>query len=268
MGWGWGEEWQYRAAVLFEIPAAGVISIDFDVPKEWDFFWNNVLSSGYDVRFAGPDGLTELGHERVSWNSTTRLASFKVAGFDFTNVQTLGFDVGVLWLYWGNDTIVADPSTVQGAIQASGFVLLDRPRGNSAIEWQPPQAGATAPDISLAKSTAETRAFWWNASPLLGRSQSEVNGRRFSEEPFALKNRVYQAGVAQPAMVVLADGTLGAAFFNGRYALRSGVTAGTDANDYTHSVELATTSPDVETGEILNIYDLRALLSVNDVSET
>lgn len=59
MSW-YSSNWRYRASISVDntAGAGGAIDITASIPTNWDEFWDNVLSTGNDVRVTDADGET------------------------------------------------------------------------------------------------------------------------------------------------------------------------------------------------------------------
>lgn len=176
MSW-YNASWRRRRPIAVN-NAAGAASpqdVTLTIPVEDDLFWNNVLSTGYDVRFAGADGSTLVAYKRTSWTYASRAAVFELSALV---VET---GACAAWLYWHNPQATDGATTPTIASAKTGTVFLGQPRG-FAVAVQPERPGATAPRQVFAKASADERWVWWDFRDQLHPAASPIAGSKAWEE--------------------------------------------------------------------------------------
>ena len=73
MSW-YNKDFKRRLPLVIDTSATakGTIEFSFVVPTDYDDFWNNVRSDGFDVVLADKNG-GAFTFQRFTWNATTRL---------------------------------------------------------------------------------------------------------------------------------------------------------------------------------------------------
>lgn len=237
-----------RAAIAIDNTGAAASPKDVTVaiPREWDFFWGSVLSTGFDLRFTKADGAVILDHKRTTWTYASRAATLEI---DACPVVT---GMCVAWMYWGLSSASdgATTPTISSALTGTIHVGAAAPLRTLALPERP---GATTPRTSFAKLSGEATWLWFDFEPRLHTAAGGVNGAAAWEELAAVTAvHVYDAaGVDQTAMY---DKTL-TRFVDA--AVGVWVLGGTTGTDYTVVVRVTTTQ-----GRTL---EARARLRVRDV---
>lgn len=244
--------WRYRVPIA--VNNIGGASANFDVqasiPADFDLFWDNVLSSGNDIRVCTADGRT--------------LATYDIAGLSVTNrvgtieVQATQLDADathLLWLYWGYASAADARTAFVPASAKTGTIRVERPKLIIPVERQRP--GATKPATELQKAAAEALDLYWHMTPALTARDSAYNGRGEYEGVKSVTFDVQTGGVSQAALF---DESL-TYFVETRKGLyvKTRVKAGSSGTNYTTILTVTST--------LARIIEGRCVLRVRNTSE-
>ena len=127
------------------------------IPPAWDGFWGAVESTGYDIRFTQPDGVTLVVYERVTWDYANKIGVFRLTSLSVSN-STTPFCV---WMYY-DYAAAADVSTAVAASMSpgTGYLYLGTPEPG-AIAMVPDPAGATQAGTRIPLSVSQPVTVWF-----------------------------------------------------------------------------------------------------------
>lgn len=198
--------WGARAFLTFDNfgGAVGTLNGSFTVPVEWDFFWANVRTDGFDVRVTQADGRTPLVFSRSSWTHGTRTGVIRVGQIPCKA------GAGGCWLYWRNATTT----------NAAGNPPLDNPKTLSVLLGRADRralvtvAGERTQGLSrdpLVKGVSEQVRVTWNFRPRLLAGRQPISGSRLFEEiaHVTLVDVLNAANAAQGSMLDLTRTVIG-----------------------------------------------------------
>jgi hypothetical protein len=159
--------YSYRAAITVPTASLTADSLIWDPAAWFDPFWDNVLPTGYDVRFYDALG-TLLQHERATWTYASRSASFEVA---YADVSAAATNSELIWAYWGNasatDASAATP-TVSSVVASMRIIDPTTQANNRVVVALPEAPGNETPSQRISKTTWEQIMVWWDITDLLG----------------------------------------------------------------------------------------------------
>ena len=243
-----GSAWGHRIAVAVDNTGgtAGAFDVSITLSAAHSDFWDHVLNTGYDVRFATADGATGLTFKRTTWNYASKSAVFEL------DAVTLAVGTHVVWMYWGNAAAADGATSPTITAPKAGTIYLGRPAGNVVRMAAEPYA-ATEPFGKLNKATAEATRVWWDFRHLLERAGEPINGANLYEEPKAVTlTQVIDAADGPQASMVDATLTVVTGHMVGMW-LKGGATL----NTYMVICRVQTS--------LDRILEGRALLTVNDL---
>ena len=127
MSW-YNKDFKRRVPFLIDCSSTSAGAIDFTVtiPTEYDDFWNNTRSDGFDVVITDYTG-QQLAFQRLTWNPATPRGIFQVSGYTLpaSNTMLVGY------VYWDNPDQSSDLSTSVSVSSAKlGQIYLGAPFGN------------------------------------------------------------------------------------------------------------------------------------------
>jgi hypothetical protein len=159
-----GEAALYRHPITVEHTSGGTKDIVITLANfaDFDAFWNNVQTNGYDIRATGPDGRTLVTFDIASFSKTNKTGNVRIDGYSAPSGGPF-----VLWLYWGKPA--GDATSVWGSptIASAAVGILSRSDPMSAAHGlrveEPPRvrSRATAPRTEIRKGVDEAlRVFF------------------------------------------------------------------------------------------------------------
>jgi hypothetical protein len=220
-----GYTWKRRASISIDNTAGGAGTIDAEgtIPATLDQFWDEIDSSGNELRVVDADGVTKLAYSIASFNKTNRTGTISIDGYSAPGGGMLHCH-----LYWNASgagsgavaTVIASPKTLY--IEACGPASADLARA------LPARPGDTRPRNVMAKGSDETRDMWIDLGALVPRRAAPSRLHYECDEIDWMTYTVTTGGAAQAAMIE----ATATRFFAGRFA-RLRLKAGTDGTDYT-----------------------------------
>ena len=254
MSW-YSSSWAKRAPIAVDntTGGSGANDVSITIPNNWDDFWDNVASNGFDAIIVGSDGRTLTTFQRQTWNYANKLATFEVDNYLLT-----ASTMQLLWIYWSGDS----SSDLSGSFTASsaktGYVTTTGP-GPVRINSQHQRPGATLPAQPIAKGVGETLDLWWGSRQLLTMRRQPSAGSLVEEEIDRVKIQVLSGGSDQASMHTDSS-TRFVETQDRQIYVRTRLTGGADDTDYTSELQITTTD-----GQEIRP---RCLLQVRDVSES
>jgi hypothetical protein len=170
--------WKYRWPISINVSTAGATSdVTVDIPADFDLFWNNVLSSGNDIRVTDADGRTLLTYDiAAGFNSTTRVGQLELDNVSTVTGSTDGCSNQLAWLYWGNSGASDARSAFAPAAAISGYICLEQPSPDRTVRASNALFSQTRPRERLAVHVGATAGskpdIWFDLTDVLvGRSR-------------------------------------------------------------------------------------------------
>ena len=211
------------------------------IPAQLDDFWNEIDTSGNELRVTDADGVTVLTYDLSGFSKTNRTGTIRIGAY------TAGSGVEQLFLYYGMSGASSAAGSPATSSPRNGYIDLGSPKGR-IIPWRPERPGATAPEEQFTKGSGEQKWLWFDLGSFLHTASAPVgsagNKHPEWEEARLVTYAIYSGASAQASMV---DATL-VRFVGGRY-FRVLVKAGTTAVDYTLVATLTTTYPTQAAGQ-------------------
>ena len=224
MTW-YDKDFKRRMPLVIDTSATskGTIEFSFVVPDDWDDFWDNVRSDGFDVVLTDRSGVAFTFERTIAWNATNRTSLFRVAGFAMTEANVMH----LIYIYWDNPDQSSDlssvvtttsPKTVY-AYLAAPFKYIVTPNNTRGL--------STSPSTIIQKNPDEKIDIWFPVSQLLTPRALPHNERLdFIDIDYIDANVLNSSGVDQTAMYALEETRV----INGWIKIR--VQAGSDNTDY------------------------------------
>ena len=226
----------------------GTIEFSFVVPTDYDDFWENVRTDGFDVVLTNKQGGI-FTFERFAWNKTTRLSLFRVAGFSMSE----GNVMHVIYIYWDNPDQSSDLSTtVSTTSPKTTLSYLGAPFQN-IVNVGSNQGLSTVPTTIIQKDLDEKIDIWFPISHLLAPRSLPYNQRLdFKAIDYIDVQVLNSSGVNQASMYALGETRIIAGW------IRVRVQAGANNTDYV--VRAMIYSSDAEVFIIPCLLQVRQLL--------
>ena len=271
-GW-YDENYKYRAPITLFGVGAGSQDYEIEVPSSWDLFWDNIQSTGYDIRVCDADGVTLLTFDRDSFSYAN-----KTLQIELDNVAEPGYGVAAVpqyaWLYWGYAAAADAATSFAPASAVTGKIPFEQPPTVYTVVCGPQPQGQTKPSSVLTKASGETIFVYWDVTDILAQRQSASEGsQKYEFVGCVTAYAVLLAGADQTTMRTAASAAgatnkIRVLEVGGRIYIRTDVIGGTDGTEYTLSLTFTAVMNVVSS----TIYDkrtlnVRALLNVRDVSE-
>jgi len=268
---GWFDAaWAKRIPIAVVVPSA-VVSADvsFVLPSDWDDFWDDadLGAAGESIRVVAPDGVTLLSYQFSGFSVANRTCTLEIDNVQlevYSGVSGGAAGNALVWLYWSNASAVDAQSTFTAATPLTAAIYLGQGSGLS-YDAVRPVPGATAPVDEFAKTTAETIRIWVRVKDLTDARATSYAGSLGLDGVSYVGQDVQTGGVSQATMFLAYD-ALFAEPEPGDLRVGVRVKAGTDATDYTITPTI-TTFLLTSAGSLTDVYNPRAILRVNDISE-
>ena len=207
MSW-YNKDFKRRLPLVIDCSSTSSGSIDFsiDIPKEFDDFWSNVITtggtSGYDVVITD-DTVQRIAFERTSWTPATPRGVFKVAGYTLPASNTML----IAYVYWDNPDQTVDHSTAYsgGGSPLTGHIYLGAPFGN-IVNLQSRAGLSTVPTTIIQKDVDEKIDLWFPVSLLLAPRSLPYNERLdFRAVEYIDVQVLNSSGINQASMYALSE---------------------------------------------------------------
>lgn len=263
--------WRSRAAIT--LYSSSDLAQDFDVviPSQWDDFWDNIDTSGNELRVTDAAGTAlDYGIDDGSggaFSKTNRLGRIRINNYD-TPISTSGATLA--WIYYNSTSTQGSGAGSSGTGGQTGYIELATPSG-LIIGHRSPIAGNTAPPQQIHKTAAERKALWLGYGGLLAPAFTPLRGASVNEELYYVAHDVVDTSAASvPTMVE----TTAIRFVwvprgpNMGTWCRFLVVGGSSGNWYTSTLLSRTVSPTDGVSTIRNTFDTRIGVYVRDVRKT
>lgn len=231
-------DWYRRAPITVDLHAgSGTIDINAPIPADWPAFWDNVMTSGDDVRVVDGYG-TLLTYQLNAWNHATKTGSIQVDNWTSANPAA----TQQIWVYWDNPN---GPASAAGSFTVSaaktGSIEIGNPGSGSefTLPARPEKPGADNSEIILAKTPSEIQHVWWNLLPVLMKRRTKANGSGLLEEVETATYTVTRSDGTDMTATMAITGqirTLHPAW------VRTPIQGGADGSNYVITLTITTTS--------------------------
>ena len=173
----------------------------FNVPDDFDDFWENIRSDGNDIIVTDKSGDTKVTFEKQLVFST-RTLSIKV--FQITTSEESSMHI--IYLYWDFAAETTDHGTSVTIVSAlNGYIYLGAPFGN-IVNTRGRAGLSTVPTTILQKDPDEEIDVWFPVSQLLAPRSLPFNERLDFKGISSTKVEVLDSTPTnQTAMYILAD---------------------------------------------------------------
>tara|TARA_Y100001963_G_scaffold159863_1_gene265800 strand:+ start:946 stop:1710 length:765 start_codon:yes stop_codon:yes gene_type:complete len=199
MGSWYNESWKYRYPIAVDVTggsgSSGLYDIETIIPSKWDAFWDNILSTGFDVLVTDANG-NELTFKRTGFNYANKTMTITIRQMTIENNNA----INIVWLYWGNPTGSISSATFTPSSPKSGQIYLGKP-ANMVVGPQTFVGTSSNPISSFMKNSSTEVYIWFSYSNLLSRRISAQDGHNVFEGLTYVQTEVLNAsGVDQVAM--------------------------------------------------------------------
>lgn len=171
---GWKSRWPITVNVLGGSETSGNEDVQFNVPSDWDDFWENIRADGYDIIVA--DGLGALQTFQItaaSFSKTNRVCQISLDNVMFGNRNA----INVLWLYYNNPD---QASSLGSSFSPSGpkdaKIYLNAP-SLRVVGDALPRNGATTPAVTFQKTSVDECYIWFRVKSLMASRIQPYNSK-------------------------------------------------------------------------------------------
>tara|TARA_B100000427_G_scaffold111501_2_gene92444 strand:- start:16122 stop:16877 length:756 start_codon:yes stop_codon:yes gene_type:complete len=195
MSW-FDESFTYRYPIAIENTGATAnYDISIVIPSQWDTFWENIASNGYDIIPVSPSG-NLIAFQRNSFNYANRTLTLQLDAYELITAS-----VNFIYIYF-KKTGAADQATViTFGSPKDGQIWLGKP-ANMIVGPSSFVGGASSPAQTFVMNTSTSGYIWFSTQNLLAKRFSPYNERMSYEEIHYCKVQVLDnGGSAIPGMV-------------------------------------------------------------------
>ena len=246
----WKDRYPVSVNVIGGPESAGPEDVEIIVPKDWDRFWTNIRSDGYDIVVVNPSGILQ-NFKRASFTFSNRILTLEVDNANFSNRNS----VNLLYIYFNNPDQSSDlaGSFVTSSLKA-GTITLSRPTAYSVGDITQQQGNET-PIATFQKTANENFYIWFRVGSILARRITAYNNHLDDEELDYIKiNSLDSSGSNDTNRYTEGE----TRFVPGWVGVK--VKEGTNNTDYTVVANINTKGTALE-----QTYSARALLKIRDL---
>ena len=247
----WKRRYPLTINVLGGAETSGNHDIEVVFPSDWDDFWNNIRSDGFDIVLTDSMGVLQT-FRRLVFNFANRELTLTGQNITFANRNS----INIVYVYFNNPDQSSD---LGSAFSASGpkvgKVYLNAP-SNRVIPNPISMSGSSTPISTFAKTSSDEVYIWFRVKTLLASRISAYNLKLDFESTDYIKIESLDSSGTNDtnryndANTIVIPGFVGV-----------NVKAGSNNNDYTVCCNIRT----VATGPFNQTMSLRALLQVRDL---
>lgn len=254
MTW-YSESWKRRYPLTMNILAGPETSGSYDIevvfPADWDEFWENIRSDGFDIVLVDPMGSLQT-FRRTAFNFANRQLTLAGQSVTFGNRNS----VSLLYVYFNNPDQASDLQTAfVPSTPKPGRVYLNAP--SNRIVTQPSQrTGTTTPNFVFQKTNDDEVYIWFRIASLLGSRIAPYNDKLDFESLDYVQIKSLDSGGSNDTGRYTDNLTVFVPGYVGVY-----VKAGNNNTDYTVVCDIKT----VATGPFNQTISLRCLLQIRDL---
>ena len=229
--------------------SAANYDFEVEIPQDWDDFWDNIRSDGFDIVVTNAEGEIVTFQFKAGFNLPNRSLSLQVDNYAVT-----ANDMMIAFVYYDNPS---QGSSLAGTFTAStplnAFIYLGAPFGYVVKDVGFRPIG-TVPVNIFQKEPDEHVDVWFPVGSALARRRIEYNQRLDFKGAKAFAMEVLNSSKAdQPAMYALEELRM----INGWTRVR--IKAGTDNQDYVIRLLMNTTDAEIITfTALLQVRELTA----------
>lgn len=254
MTW-YNENWKSRYPIAVNILGGAETSGSHDVeiifPSDWDEFWENIRSDGFDIIATDSMGTLQT-FRRFTFNYTNRSLTLHLQNVTFANQNS----INIVYVYFNNPDQSSDLSSAFSASSPkSGKIYLNAP-SNRIVSNPSQSVGSTTPAYVFSKVSTDELYVWFRVGSLLASRIAPYNDKLDLESVDYIKiesldsSGTNDTGRYNDANTVVIPSYIGVA-----------VKAGNNNNDYAICCNIKT----VATGPFNQSISLRALIQIRDL---
>lgn len=265
---GWLDGWDFRIPIAVDnTGSAATVDVVAPIPEDLDHFWDEIDSSGDEIRVTSADGITPQTYQWSGFNKTNKTGDIEIDNLtaDSSNATTI-----LVWLYYGNTGAASTASSFTAATSAvDGHIHSGKPAQYIA-SGAPIKQGLTQPENPLQKNTTDEVLVWIEMRAMLEGRRRKSGESLLWEEVHRVQVQVLNNAGADQSSLYTADRTRFVETPNGFY-VGVYVKAGTTATNYTIAPKIWTYAPEstIDAGSlgagVYRILQPRVFLSVRDV---
>lgn len=245
---------EYRRRQIVGIDAtggtgvSGTIDVEFQVPQDWDEFWNNIRSDFKDVVVTDSEGNLANFARKAGANYSTRTLTLQIDALSIKNDDS--FCVAYVYYFQPNETTDHSTSVTIDSPKL-GHIMLSAP--HSRVVSQPAsQSALDAPVQSFIKASTDEVHVFFLINRNFAKRLSPYNERNDQEGIEYVDVKSYDSnGTDSSARYDIRDTRIGNGF------VRASFKAGDSGSDYAIAIQIYTTL-----GQLL---EMRAILRVIDL---
>ena len=170
----WKSRWPVAVNCLGGSSGSGAADVQFNVPADWDDFWENIRADGYDIVVA--DGLGSLLTFQItaaSFSKANRVCQMSLDNVTFGSLDA----INIVWLYYNNPD---QASSLGSSFSPSGpkdaKIFLNAP--SLRVVGDPlPRNGATTPASTFQKTPADECYIWFRVGSLMASRIQPYNSK-------------------------------------------------------------------------------------------
>lgn len=231
MSW-FDSAFKYRYPVAVEnSTGVGNYDINIVVSSDFDTFWDNIGSNGFDVIPVSPFG-NLIAFTRSVFNYTNRQLTLSLDSVELANAS-----VNYLYIYFKKSDSIDQSSVVTISSPKAGQIYLGKPR-NMIVGPSTFVGGASSPAQSFVMNTLTSAYVWFEFNHFLANRFSPYNDKMSFEDVLSCKVDVVDSGGSSVAGMYNLQKTRFVPGFVGAYIQGSG---GSDGNDYQIRISILTT---------------------------
>lgn len=269
-GW-YNASWRYRVPISLDCTAGGggPYDVSWTVPKDFNDFWQNVLSTGFDMVLTEWDGITEIVNgagqatawdRGVGFNKTTKTCTVRIDGLTVGSTNPItDSQHNLVWLYFGASSTVAPSSHTFGVVALGATVtsrssILDPRKVTPKFFTRPEAPGALVASRSFQMASTETTFLFvdFEAELLarLGTYENHPNGDGLRSVTVSSEKAGVGSAVVSTTNVAFVD----------HKVIRIRCSGGTSGDSHTVKIKAVTASD--------RTLDRRFILKFQDVDES
>lgn len=209
--------------------------VSFNVPSDWDDFWDNIRTDGKDIVVTDKLGNKALFEKGYVYS--TRSLSINVHGFSTPDENS----THLMWLYWDYSEETVDHEVTVTIVSAlNGYIYLGAPYGRIVSGLDSTNFLTTVPTSIFSKDPDEEIDIWYPYSQLLSQRSLPYNEKVDYKAIRSSKVEVLDSsGVNQTSLFDSTD----TRYINGWVRIR--IKAGTTDTDYVVRLIIQTSDDEV-----------------------
>ena len=158
--------------VLGGAETSGSHDVQIVFPSDWDDFWENIRSDGFDILLTDSLGTLQTFH-RTTFNFANRSLTLSGQSVTFANQNSMN----LLYVYFNNPDQSSDlQSAFVPSTPKTGKIYLNAP-ANRIVAQPSQRTGSTTPDYIFSKTSDDELYIWFRVSSLLGSRISPYNDK-------------------------------------------------------------------------------------------